>query len=311
MIGPIRQLVRGQDLRHRPVALASADQRPVRAIATSPAGERDVSRVLFPVSLKPLVLGVGRGRGEPIFEPTELRMHDAAGDHLGSIRLAPAGIVEHPDGFIDLYRPTGSSVRCVSVLYRAWRYATAWRHMRIDAKRPQAFHMDFAGLRALNVLYMMPRPVYLVTVLHQDWGNVFPMDLVGPLGDDLFVLALRKTSVSIEPMRAGKRIALSAMPAQFKDVVYRLGAHHRAPSIDREALELATMPSPLFGFPVASEALSIRELNVRHSEVIGSHVLFVASVAHFSVRSDEPQFCHVSDMYARWRARCGAPFIDA
>lgn len=307
----LRELIYGEGLRHRPVGLRAADQRPVRAVQVTAAGERDVSRRVFPASLSPLVVGLARTADEPILEPCELRMVDASGEHLGSIRLAPAGRVEHADWIIDLARPTAASVRCVPRAYQAWRYATAWRHAQLTAKRRHAFYIDFPDLKALNVFYMMPRPVYLVSVVHEGCDNIFPMDLVGPLDDDRFLLALRKTSPSIELMRAGGRIVLSGMPARFKEVAYRLAAHHRKLSVDWGALELATRPSPLFGFPVPAEALGWRELQVHKSAVIGSHVFFVTTVAGYTGAGDEPQLCHVSDMYAGWRAANGRPLEDA
>jgi flavin reductase (DIM6/NTAB) family NADH-FMN oxidoreductase RutF len=112
-------------------------------------------------------------------------------------------------------------------------------------------------------------------------------------------------------MRAGGRIALSGMPARFKDAVYRLAVHHRKLAVDWDALELATRPSPRFGFPVPSEALDWGELRVLRSEDIGSHVLFVTEVEGFTRAGDEPELCHVSDMYARWRAAQGRSFEDA
>jgi flavin reductase (DIM6/NTAB) family NADH-FMN oxidoreductase RutF len=304
-------VVHGEWLRHRPVALSAADQRPVRAIARSAAGERDVSGIVFPVSLSPFVIGVARAPNESATEATELRMREASGEELGVIRLAPAGTVRHPTGQLDLFMPTGSAALCIRSAELAWRYAAAWRHMWVNAKRPGAFTMSFADLKALNVFYMMPRPVYLVTVMGMDRGNMFPMDLVGPLGSDRFLLALRATSQSIATIAGTRKIALSGAPARFKDIAYRLGGQHREHSLDWRSLELATVPSPLFGFPVAAEALGVRELEVRHSQVVGSHMLFVTDVARQSDGNEEPQLCHVSDMYARWRALRGRPIVDA
>jgi flavin reductase (DIM6/NTAB) family NADH-FMN oxidoreductase RutF len=307
----LRELVMGEWLRHRPVGLASAEQKPVRAMAVAAGGEREVTSLLFPVSLYPLVIGLARRTDAPSSDLSELRMRDEAGELLGAIRLRPTGAVEYPGGRVDLFRPCGSSVRCVSAPYRGWRYVTAWRHMRLNARRPGAFHMDFADIKALNVFYMMPRPVYLVSVVHGEQSNLFPMDLVGPLGADGFALALRTSSRSIETILASGRIVLSGAPARLKGLAYRLGGQHRERSIDWRSLEVEMEPSPRFGFPVPSAALGVRELELRHSEVIGSHRFFVASIADEVTRSDEPQLCHVSDMYARRRVAQGRPFADA
>ena len=171
--------------------------------------------------------------------------------------------------------------------------------------------MSFADLKALNVFYMMPRPVYLISVVHGEASNVFPMDLVGPLGDDLFLLALRLTSPSVELIGKSGRVVAASAPAAMKEQVYHLGAHHKKRSIDWDALPFAVEPSPVFAMPTLSGPVGLRELEVLHSEPVGSHMLFVTSVANQIGEADEPQLSHVSDMYAHWRARHGRSFADA
>jgi flavin reductase (DIM6/NTAB) family NADH-FMN oxidoreductase RutF len=112
-------------------------------------------------------------------------------------------------------------------------------------------------------------------------------------------------------MRASGRIVVSAIPAALKEPVYALGMHHKQKSIDWAALPITTAPSPTFGIPAPGDALSVRELEVRQATEIGSHVFFDARVATIDRRRDAAQLCHVSDMYARWRAAQGRPFADA
>ena len=266
--------------------------------------------MLFPISLNPLLLGL-----TPVVSmPDELiiRMEDRQSSKLlGSLRTTRVSSIEHPRGKIELLRPTHASVRCVPAPLAAWRYALAWRQSQSNLKDPRAFHMRFADLKALNVFYMMPRPVYLISAVHEDASNIFPMDLVGPLGDDLFLLALRLTSPSVELMRESGRIVAAAAPAAMKQQVYELGAHHKLRSIEWGALPFAIEPSPVFGMPTLSGPLDMRELEVLHNEPIGSHMVFVTTVANRTAGADTPQLCHVSDMHARWRERQRRPFRDA
>lgn len=308
----LRDLVAGQPLRHRPVALPPADQQPVRAFAESPGGEREVTAALFAVSLAPLLLGLARGTGGSVTGRTIVRMRDAAsGVLLATLDAEPAGLFAHPGGALDLLRPIAASVHCVPALACGWRYARAWRHARRTARRPHAFAMKFKDLCALNVFYMMPRPVYLVSVVDGDAGNLFPMDLVGPLGEHGFLLALRLTSPSVELMRASGRIAVSAVPAEWKELAYRLGDHHRTRMLAWDTLQVRIAPSPVLGIPVPRDALGLRELAVERCEAVGSHMLFATSIVAHSAQRDAPQLCHVSDMYARWRVARGEPLTDA
>jgi len=312
MIRLLRELAGGQPLRHRPVALSPPEQRPARAFVASVGGEREVTGALFPVSLAPLLLGLARRTDEPSAGSTRVLIRDgASGELLGSLETVPAGLFEHPGGTFDLLRPVASSVRCVPAAERIWRHALAWQHAQRTARRPHAFVMRFADLRALNVFYMLPRPVYLVSVVHEDAGNLFPMDLVGPLGDHGFVLALRLTSPSVELMRQSGRIAVSAVPAGWKEAAYRLGDHHRRRTIDWDALPFPLAPSPALGIPAPVGALGARELEVARCEAIGSHMLFATTIVAATTPEPAPQLCHVSDMYARWRAARGRPFTDA
>jgi flavin reductase (DIM6/NTAB) family NADH-FMN oxidoreductase RutF len=268
------------------------------------------------VSLSPLVLGLwfegddapGAGVGSDV----EVVLRDAGtGTRVGELRLRPERVLAHAGGGVLLLRPTRSRARCASAADRAWRYALAWRQVRRNAKLPHAFRMTFADLRALNVFYMMPRPVFLVSVVHGDASNIFPMDLVGSVGEGTFLLALRRTSPAVELMRASGRIVVSGIPAALKESVYALGLHHKAKSIDWSRLPFAVEPSPGFGIPAPAGALRVRELEVRQSTEVGSHMFFVTRVAGDSRRGDAPQLCHVSDMYARWRTAHGRPFVDA
>jgi flavin reductase (DIM6/NTAB) family NADH-FMN oxidoreductase RutF len=302
-------LVGGQSLRHDAIALRPQEQAPVRAIFRTANDERDVSSLIFPLSLSPLLLGLWRQAGEGNAQPGELVMQDAAtGIMVGNISLVPNGTVDVSGGCFDIMRPVQSSASCSPWFDRAWRYALAWRQAQRNAKRPHAFKMTLADLRALNIFYMMPRSVYLVSVSEPNGRNIFPMDLVGPLTGGRFVLALRRTSPSIEAMRSGGRIAVSGVPAESKDVAYALGAHHKDALVDWAALPIPLRRSSRFDIPIPAGALRVRELKVQKCEAVGSHMLFITSIVSDSQTSDEPQLCHMSDTYVRWASSRGHHF---
>ena len=306
----LTSLLFGQSLRHRPVAINPLDQQPVRAVAIADGAEHDITTRLFPISLNPLLLGIAAAEPAPHTEMT-IRMEDrSSSEVVGELHAKKQKFMNFHNR-ITLFRPTSASVRCIPARVLAWRYALAWQQARRNLRDPHAFHMSFADLVALNVFYMMPRPVYLISVIHEDSSNIFPMDLVGPLGDDRFVLALRLTSPAVELMLKSGRFVAAGAPAAMKPEIYQLGAHHKKRSVDWDALPVSLAPSPNFAIPTLSNALGIRELKVVHSEPQGSHMVFVTSVANQTTAPNEPQLCHVSDMYARWRALQERPFVDA
>ena len=165
--------------------------------------------------------------------------------------------------------------------------------------------MSAADLRCLNVYYTWARRVFLIGVAHGERTNLFPMDLVGRVDPDHFLLALRATSPAIELMERSRVIAMSGAPADRLDTVYALGAHHRKSSVDTNALPFPVRRSPLYGLPMLTEGLT-RELTVSQVHRVGSHVLFVCRVD--AEQGTTPrQLGHLSEMYAEWLAHRARP----
>jgi flavin reductase (DIM6/NTAB) family NADH-FMN oxidoreductase RutF len=311
----IHAVLHGQPLRHRPIALRLDDQQQVRVVLAAAGGMRDVTHTLFPAALKPFTIGVHADPdtdGLPDSWEGELRFEDVGdGTLIGAIAVVPDRSATDPDAPIRLMRPAGSDMPSELSSYRAWRHFLAWRHTQAGARAAHNFQMSYPDLRALNAFYVLPRPVFLVSVAAGDRSNMFPMDLVAPIGRDRFVLALRRTSPSVETMCASRQVVISGAPAAFKDVAYQLGAHHKKATIDWSTLPFALTASREFGIPRPVESTILRELHIEQYREIGSHMFFQARIVHQEVPSDLPQLCHVSDMYARWRHRRGRPFLDA
>jgi len=166
--------------------------------------------------------------------------------------------------------------------------------------------MSASDLRCLNAYYMVPRPVYIVSVEHGGRVNVFPMDLVGRLTSGEFLFALRATSPSIELIEQSGRVAMSAAPAPLLGAVYDIGRQHGLTSIDVSALPFGVRSSPLFGLPVLAADGLVREISVRAVHRVGSHVLFVGEIENEAGRTVD-QLAHMSAMYAEWLSSVGRP----
>ena len=309
-------LIHGRSLRHRPVALPMHDRPPVRVSLRTASGVEDMTDALVPLSLKPFVFGVYLPDHRP--PPVQLQapcclefVDQESSTVIGRLKAVAVLRDRGADGDIVQLRPEGSTNSAVSPAARAWRYALAWRHVRANAKNPHHFRMSFSDLRALDVFYILPRPVYLVSVVHGERSNLFPMDLVWPVGEGRFLLALRRTNPSTLLMRESGRIVISSVPAGYKAVAYQLGSHHRLESIDWDKLPFDTIPSHTFGVPTPSFSMRTRELEVRWVTDVGSHMCFETRVRTDVLRTAGMQLCHVSDMYAHWRAAQGRAFEDA
>jgi flavin reductase (DIM6/NTAB) family NADH-FMN oxidoreductase RutF len=257
----------------------------------------DVTEASSVASLRPVTFAIrtGGGAGGHDFGKggAVLRVRPRAGeDCIGEISLRFVRDVGTDAARISLFTVTGHRNRS---LPRAddlrFRLRQRWEIFR--DKTPYNFRMVPAELFALYLFYYVPRPVSLVSVAFEGASNIFPMDLVGRMGDDLFLLALRSTSPAIRLMSGSRRLALAAAPFEEKDVVYRLGTHHKKETIDWDALPFPGVPSPLFGLRVPASALGVREVEVLATEPVGTHVLFITRIVGEERWRPGRQLCHI------------------
>jgi hypothetical protein len=101
------------------------------------------------------------------------------------------------------------------------------------------------------------------------------------------------------------------MPAEDKDLIYRLGMHHRIPVLNFEELPFALMRSTAFALPVPATALRVRELEIEECEVIGSHVFFVTRLVTDSPLRAGPQLFHTTGLHQHYRTVMNRPFQPA
>ena len=178
-------------------------------------------------------------------------------------------------------------------------------------RKPHNFYMPPAAVQQLMIFYICPRPVVLVSVSEEEHSNLFPMDLIGPLANSCFSLALRTTNVSVPIMVKARRLAISGMGAEHKDVVYKLGEHHKKRFVAWDELRLPVVLTDTLKLPAIGSALWIRELSVEHSEEIGSHTFFTCRVVSERRLSDGLQLHHTAGFHQEFRRRQGRPFPPA
>jgi flavin reductase (DIM6/NTAB) family NADH-FMN oxidoreductase RutF len=165
--------------------------------------------------------------------------------------------------------------------------------------------MSLLAARSMNVFFMCPRPVVLVSVRHQEAGNLFPMNLFGPVGVGSFAFALNSTRKAAPLVERAGRVALSSVPFNQAEVARRLGKNHLKESVDWAQLPFSTTPSPALGLPVPSFALRVRELEIVAARRLGSHSLFFARQLGDERWKQDLQFCMIQGIYQAWRLRAG------
>jgi flavin reductase (DIM6/NTAB) family NADH-FMN oxidoreductase RutF len=313
MRNAIRRLVRGdREPEWAPVALHEP-QDLVRVELRGLGGPRDVTLNNVVVSLSPLRIGVAlreeevaRARRSPlelVFDERE------TGRALGRLWLELVSTLGAGDPVNCVFRVTRRENACLPRVQAAIRFADDWQR-NLRKRTPGNFHMTTRDIWDLQIVYFAPRPVALITVRHGHRGNLFPMDLIGPSGR-YFSLALRNTAPAVELLRASRRLALSRIPADYCDIAYRLGRHHKVADIEWETLGFEVRPSATFGLLVPSDALGVHELRIDEVHGVGSHTVFLATELNAEVLRSGERLFHIPGVLQEFRRRSGRAPLPA
>jgi flavin reductase (DIM6/NTAB) family NADH-FMN oxidoreductase RutF len=218
---------------------------------------------------------------------------------LGEIQLAYAETIRIGSRLLYLFRGLRSTNRCLprSVVWR--RYLDFARQQRRVAKgpNPPETQMIIRELFALSTFYICPRPVVLVSVVDGNAGNIFPMDLIGPIGGERFTLALHSTSTAVPLMERSGKVALSAVPVEKISIAYALGRNHKKADFRWNQVSFDLTASPAFGLPIPDFALSVKEMEIEEVRAMGSHKLFICRIEANHLRSDGLQLSFVHGFY--------------
>lgn len=223
---------------------------------------------------------------------------------LGELFLRQVRMIDTGNGVIRLFEITGHRNYCLPPLKMQLHYLWRWWQGRKHSGGYN-FQMATGDLYAYYVFTICPRPVVLVSVVHEQSSNIFPMDLIGPTDSPYFLMALRNTSPAVALMKASRRMVLSGCPFSYQSIAYDLGAHHRKERIEWDTLSFSIHPSPTFGIPMPDAAVFVREVAVETTYEVGSHSLFVTRIVHEERYTEEPQLFHVAGYYHDWLERNG------
>jgi len=218
---------------------------------------------------------------------------------LGEIQLSYAETIRIGDRVLCLFKASRSTNRCLprSVVWR--RYLDFARQQRRVARgpTPPETPMIIREFFALSTFYICPRPVVLVSVADGNAGNIFPMDLIGPVGGQRFTLALHATSTGVPLMERSRRVALSGVPVEQISTAYALGQNHKKTDFRWNQLSFDLTTSPAFGLPVPEFALSVKEMEIEEVRAMGSHKLFICRIGVTHLRSHGLQVSFVQGFY--------------
>src|SRR6185437_962707 len=184
-----------------------------------------------------------------------LQFIEREGQHrlLGEIRLRGQG-TPTPRGGLRLFGVRGSSNYCLS-RPQLWLHYLHLAYTRWRFNNNPEIQITAREAHTMIVFFICPRPVVLVSVLDhamsgEDLGNVFPMNLMGPVGEGLFAFALNSTRHAAPIVGRAGRLAISNVPLEQAQLAKKLGRNHMKDSIDMAQLPFDSRLSSVFRFPV-------------------------------------------------------------
>lgn len=266
----------------------------------------DVTNRHVMACVEPLTIGV-------VFEPEwslpisenqlSLQFVEREGQHrlLGEIRLRGLG-TPTPRGGLRLFGVRGSSNYCLS-RPQLWLHYLHLAYTRWRFNNNPEIQITAREAHTMIVFFICPRPVVLVSVLDRGAGNVFPMNLMGPVGEGLFAFALNSTRHAAPIVGRVGRLAISNVPIEQAQLAKKLGRNHMKDSIDMTQLPFDSRPSSVFRFPVPEFAVRVREMEIEFHQRLGSHTFFIGRVVQDERVSASLEFFYVHGIYQAWRLK--------
>jgi flavin reductase (DIM6/NTAB) family NADH-FMN oxidoreductase RutF len=259
------------------------------------------------VCAAPLVMSIGFDRGKA---PDTKSIHDLSLKYceresqrlLGEIGLELKTVIQVDGSDLLLFEPKNSTNYCISKLRIGTHYLFhTYQHWRRD--NTNGIKMTFLERRASMVMFITPHPIVLASVGTRENGNLFPMNLLGDLGNGYFGFGLRTERVVGDLIKRAGHCAVSSIPLSHGALAYQLAHNHTKQSIDWNQIPFETMQSTIYQIPVPAFAPRVREIEIKVVHVLGSHCLFVGRVVHDEKLSNNLGFCSIHGFYQAWRLK--------
>lgn len=139
--------------------------------------------------------------------------------------------------------------------------------------------MSFSKFKSHVCAYSYPRRIRIISFRQQDYYNIFPMDLLGDIGQQgKYVFGLRHSNVAIKRIIETRKLLVAEVPSHQQHIIFRLGKHHSSQAPALSDLPFETTPSKNFGFYIPSFAESYKEINITQTLALGSHMLLWGNV---------------------------------
>jgi flavin reductase (DIM6/NTAB) family NADH-FMN oxidoreductase RutF len=219
---------------------------------------------------------------------------------LGEIFLKLTATISVDDTELLLFEARNSTNYCLPKM-RLWAHYLLHSYSQWRKVDTSGMKMSFIERRAAMVMFIRPHPVSLVSVVDDEGGNIFPMNIMGDLGNGNFAFALRNSRRAAHLVERTGRLALSSVPLSQASLAYKLAINHTKECIDWDQLPFASRMSARFKIPVPAFAQRVREMDIKSVRRLGSHTFFIARIICDETFSEELGLYVVHGFYQAWR----------
>lgn len=179
---------------------------------------------------------------------------------------------------------------------------------RLYNKRPGNVYLPGNLYTQVQIAYAVPRIISLVTIRLNDLFNLFPTDLHGPVGNNYYIISLRRGGKAAQQVEQTKKLLITEINTKFYRTVYSLGKNHMQEPKDRKQFPFTADLSGIFQLPLPEYTLRYRELELTDSFDHGIHRFFLFKVLNQRQIENKPQtLAHIHNVYATWQYNNSLP----
>jgi hypothetical protein len=240
----------------------------------------DVSSHQWLLCIEPVVFGVWINNQVPgsliLGDRCKIYFHDSLVKNI-SFEKKSSAVVDLT--LFDWIRETSGTLLLFKVLHSNIFHLNSIRRYLLFSRYYKKNGLTFSKFKSFVAAYSYPRRIRLVSFRAHNYYNIFPMDLVGDIsGANRFVFGLRHTNVTLGKILETRRLVVSEVGFQFKDVIYELGKHHSGNPPSLPSLPFDVVKTGTFDFYVPAWVESYKEIRILETKNMGSHMLLWGEV---------------------------------
>jgi len=243
----------------------------------------DISETHYLLCLEPMVFGIWQNKEEDVVEfreKSEFRMHftDSVCDNsnlekksIAILTLDFFNKIEDECGTLFLLKLKRSRIYHIGLFKTLFLFFAYYR-------KPG---LSFDKFKSYVTAFSYPRKVRLISFKQNEYYNIFPMDLLGEIKNcKRYVFGLRHSNAALSQIIRTKKIVVSEVSFNYKNIIYELGKYHKANPPSFESPPFKTTYTANFGFYIPEWVESYKEIKILKTMNLGSQMLLWGEVVN-------------------------------